>query len=342
MQWTCPDCEHSSEDVIALPVIYSLRGKDIRLACWYANRQVEPYVDSATLAADGQKLSADVNASETSTGSMPVQTPPSLDDYFAHFIPCRPIGNRHHGSDPIHDLPPPPCLQDGCASLCEITAIQTAWPRMLHILPETIADTPTAFLARMPGPVIFKRTLRIPTTSLLEYHLVGRILYRPGHFTGEYLIDGRTFSYDSAANGGRLIDIGDGELCTTPRHDVVMYIYTLSGGEPSVSPPYLIMPVLGRSNTKYSQLSQHMLPKIKQDFALIGKWDFTTSLNNPLDEVIVLDEPTTIGPPPPGPDLSASSLLHVQGSSKVLQIIHSSHTDLLVRAILQIPVFELT
>lgn len=252
VRWTCPDCENSHEEVIPLPVIYSLRAKDIQLASWYSNC-LAPGMDTLgriglagsmdlTEPSLGSTSQANPSLMNSSTSSLPLLStspPPNLADYLAHFIPCRPMGNKHHGSDPIHDLPPPACSQDGCSALRRITSIQTAWPRMLHILPETMADTHNAFLARQPRPVIFERILSIPRLSSppvnpepadsVEYSLVGRILYKPGHFTAEYLIDERTFSYDSATNGGRLKDIGGPDLCTAPRHDVVMYIYTLSG-----------------------------------------------------------------------------------------------------------------
>ncbi|KAL1939097.1 hypothetical protein VTO73DRAFT_10357 [Trametes versicolor] len=220
---------HLSEDIIALPAVYSLRAKDIKLAHRHAQ---------------GSPKCATVTVSE----------------YFRWFIPCRPMGNRHHGSDPIHDLPESLCMQDDCALTCAVTSIQTFWPRLLHIIPETLADTPVAFKSRKPPPVSFERTLSIPiastgtlmttvglglcdssgdedhrspdatstdtSLSAVVYTLVGRVLFVPGHFTAEYIVGDRTLAYDSAAHAGCLTDIGDWKMCLTPRHNIVMYIYT--------------------------------------------------------------------------------------------------------------------
>ncbi|KAH9852176.1 hypothetical protein C2E23DRAFT_903981 [Lenzites betulinus] len=275
-EWTCPDCGYRTEDCIPLPVIYSLRAKDIRLASLYGSSGTS----SVMLTPEPEAL--------------------SLQGYFAHFIPCRPMGNRHHGSDPIHELIGPACPQDGCVSICRISAMQTSWPRLLHILPETIGDTPTAYHARNPPPVVFPQSLYIPSlpqhnvvssmglpgdTNCIEYSLVGRILHKPGHFTGEYVIHGRTFAYDCARHRGKLVDIGDCDACTRPRHDVVMYIYT-------------------RRTEK--SISQRSLKLIEEDFARIAKWDYDSKHHSKSD---VMDLSGLDSPPQP----SSVPNLHVTG-----------------------------
>ncbi|KAH9849131.1 hypothetical protein C2E23DRAFT_897161 [Lenzites betulinus] len=99
---------------------------------------------------------------------------------------------------------------------------------------ETLADTPSAYLTRLQAPVVFERSFCIPSSTsqpplggkYVEYCLVGRVLFQPGHFTAQYILGERTFSYDCAANQGRLVNIGDWHVALAPRHDVVMYIYT--------------------------------------------------------------------------------------------------------------------
>lgn len=169
----------------------------------------------------------------------------------------RNIGTR------LTELPPVTCNNKRCSEACSLLAIQTVWPEILFIIPETNGDTTDAFLQREPSPTILPTEFTITSQSERQrmfvkevaaassdrkqaqthaakrpsgldislagvtYRLVGRQLFHreDAHFTTQLLLDNRTFTYDDKTNSGVLINTGDSSEITAASELVTFVVY---------------------------------------------------------------------------------------------------------------------
>lgn len=82
------------------------------------------------------------------------------------------------------------CQHAGCSKMARVLAVQTHWPDILHIVPETRALTAEAFNARlqpdyMPRPVQFPLRFSIQTKSMSRDSYIPA----PGEFTVSDTVD---------------------------------------------------------------------------------------------------------------------------------------------------------
>lgn len=164
-----------------------------------------------------------------------------LAEYFSHAIPRRPIGNDSHGTTMLHTLklrPCESCRQQGRDKNMLLDTIQTTWPQVLRLIPETRADTPEIFESRHP--------VKFPLEWMLEssgegqdagqsyvcYRLVGRIHFKNAHFTAQihigdsaYLYDSIEFRDDPKELLGKLTRIAEQSVLEAPSREVSLVIY---------------------------------------------------------------------------------------------------------------------
>lgn len=163
----------------------------------------------------------------------------SISDYFRSSMPTRSAGNDWYGGSFLHTQDVLPVCRGGpqCALPMTVIGVETSWPDILQVIPETRATTPEAFHGMQPVtfPLAWSLPSRPPSHSLIEYTLVGRILHHsrpaPGHFTARVIIGDRAYEYDDNANGGRLQDIGRDVFATKASHNVVMVVYHKTSDE---------------------------------------------------------------------------------------------------------------
>lgn len=150
----------------------------------------------------------------------------------------------HNSGTPLADIPLDPCTIGGCINTTTtLVAIETLWPKVLHIVPETNGETSEAFAQRSNGPLSLPIQFEISSHSThtkkppghIRYRMVGRQLYHPHskHFTAELLLQDTTYSYDDLRNHGRLQWAGDETVITTPNINTTFVVYN------RISPEYV-------------------------------------------------------------------------------------------------------
>lgn len=147
----------------------------------------------------------------------------NLADHLLHLIPHRSVEDRGRETIAIHTLPDPACPCADCDGVSVVSCIDTSWPEILHICPETIASTPNTFQQR-PLPL-----LRQFNIQDVEYQLVGRI-HREGsvdlgHFTCDQLIGDRLYQSDGMLLEGAFADVGDVGILDRPDFTVQLLVY---------------------------------------------------------------------------------------------------------------------
>lgn len=156
----------------------------------------------------------------------------TLSDYFNHFIPCERGGNAYHGGTVVlkttDALETVECRSPECSQDASVVAVQTAWPQVLQVIPETSGDAMDAFqnknYIRFPAHWSLKSAFGGGTN--VTYRMIGRILFhsQSSHFTAQLLIEGSTYQYDSL-NLGRLKRIGSEDVINSHTHAVCMVFY---------------------------------------------------------------------------------------------------------------------
>ncbi|KAJ7916650.1 hypothetical protein B0H13DRAFT_1870985 [Mycena leptocephala] len=146
----------------------------------------------------------------------------SLTQYFATATPRISGGNHEGGTTVVHSLPAPFCDHPDCEGMfasITVNSIETLWPKILHINPETGAHP------RPPLPRSFN--IDDGAGNSIVYELIGTISHNAGrkHWTSKFLIDNTTFHYDDLVRGGSLVLQGKGELISVPDHTAVLWAY---------------------------------------------------------------------------------------------------------------------
>lgn len=169
--------------------------------------------------------------------------------YLSHLL-ARRIEPSGQTGVKLFDLEDSACLHHDCNATSRVCAVQTAWPQVLHIVPETSGDTADAFERRLhpdchPHPVHYPLRFSINTQSqsasldqepvpgelkidtAVEYKLIGRLLFdsERAHFTAELLIDDRMYRYDDRDREGVLSEVGPATMLEdlSPTVSLVLY-----------------------------------------------------------------------------------------------------------------------
>ncbi|KAK7051728.1 hypothetical protein R3P38DRAFT_3255060 [Favolaschia claudopus] len=146
----------------------------------------------------------------------------TLTDYFSTAIPRKDVGTDHSGTTVVHSMEISPCPHPECthSSLLPIVdSIETEWPKILHLRPET------STLARFPLDKTFE--INDEAGNHVQYQLIGTISFDAGrkHWTSKFLINDVTFSYDDTWNNGTLRSRGQGDLITIPDNTEVLWVF---------------------------------------------------------------------------------------------------------------------
>lgn len=127
----------------------------------------------------------------------------SLTEYFATAIPRIFMGsNMISGSALVHSLPAPRCEHMDCLAQFQPQDIETRWPRILHINPDT-GSQPAL-------PITRAFTLSDGSGRSVGYRMVGTMSFdsERQHYTAKIMIDDQSFSYDGLCRGGALVPLG--------------------------------------------------------------------------------------------------------------------------------------
>jgi hypothetical protein len=116
-----------------------------------------------------------------------------LQDHLQHLIPRCSMGNDESGTRLLHTISDSQCLHPGCDNSSILNHIQTSWPNILHILPETIMSGENSFNME---PLIIPHQFGIQND--IKYELVGHIHYNRDaqHFTCNCIIAGCLYKSD--------------------------------------------------------------------------------------------------------------------------------------------------
>lgn len=147
----------------------------------------------------------------------------TLNDYFEHLVPRRPMGNDTGGTKALHTLPSSMCSHPGCDNESTVYEIETAWPDILNVCPETVGSGPGSFSNRRPLPL--PRQLDVHG---VQYELVGRAHYNggeAGHFTCDRLIHDRLYASDDLHFEGSFVDVGDVDILEEVDFTVQVLVY---------------------------------------------------------------------------------------------------------------------
>ena len=130
----------------------------------------------------------------------------TLTDYFAHFIPRRPMGNHSNGTTPLHILPSQPCTSANCPLELAIIEIETSWPQVLNIVSDLRGDS-----TLQPKRAQLRNMFQVPDKdgSFVTYNLIGRVLYENEHFWSQLQFEGHTYTYNDMKKDGNLIPMMD-------------------------------------------------------------------------------------------------------------------------------------
>ncbi|KAF8125544.1 hypothetical protein K438DRAFT_2002028 [Mycena galopus ATCC 62051] len=144
----------------------------------------------------------------------------SLTDYFASATPRIEMGDDVDGTTAVHALAiscDHPDCKGSSAPLVPDT-IETLWPKILHINPETGTQT------RLP--IANSLTIDGGLGNSVVYELVGTISHdaHREHWTSKFLLGNTTFHYDDL-NRGSLVAQGPVDLITAPDMTAVLWAY---------------------------------------------------------------------------------------------------------------------
>jgi hypothetical protein len=91
----------------------------------------------------------------------------TFNDFLEHIIPRRRIGNDAGGTTLLHTIPPLPCSHPGCHRKSHIDCIETSWPHIFNVTPETVSGSTDVFnRTALPLPCNF-------SIQDVRYKLVG-------------------------------------------------------------------------------------------------------------------------------------------------------------------------
>ncbi|KIP01665.1 hypothetical protein PHLGIDRAFT_38881, partial [Phlebiopsis gigantea 11061_1 CR5-6] len=141
---------------------------------------------------------------------LPAKAHVDIGDVLAHLTPRQPrhaAGADHNTGTKLTDLPAGLCTHPRCSEPSPLVAVQTQWPSILFIIPETASDDSDTFSARTEPPLRHALEFSIGSKSTLDnvsYQLVGRQLEHrdQAHLVAEVLLSGRTYMYDNLLNSG--------------------------------------------------------------------------------------------------------------------------------------------
>ncbi|KAJ3552568.1 hypothetical protein NM688_g4086 [Phlebia brevispora] len=172
-----------------------------------------------------------------------------IGSYLTHLSACSFTGVRsyNHGNK-LFDLPDRSCGHDSCDKVARVFTVQTAWPAILHIVPETCGETADAFEERTrldfsPHPTRLPLRFHIQTKSnhapdqlaegelrsspVVEYEMVGRLLFDADklHFTAEVIIGDSTYEYNDMERNGVMMRTGPAVSIEELSHKVSLVVY---------------------------------------------------------------------------------------------------------------------
>lgn len=133
------------------------------------------------------------------------------------------MGNDTGGTTALHSLPNTTCSHPDCENDAVLDEIETAWPDILSICPETVSCSPGSFKDRKPLPLPRKFSIHG-----IQYDLAGRIRYSGGdvgHFTCDRPIGDRLYKSDDMQFEGSFVDVGAAEVLEEPDFAVHLLVY---------------------------------------------------------------------------------------------------------------------
>jgi hypothetical protein len=133
------------------------------------------------------------------------------------------MGNDTGGTTVLHSLPNMTCSHLDCENDSVLGEIETAWPDILSICPETVSSSPSSFGNRKPLPL--SREFNIHG---VQYELVGRVHYNGGdvgHYTCDVPIQDRLYKADDMKFEGDFVDVGAAEILEDPDYSVHLLVY---------------------------------------------------------------------------------------------------------------------
>jgi hypothetical protein len=144
----------------------------------------------------------------------------SLTEYFSTAMPRIFTGtNMIGGSALVHSLPARRCTHNECLAQFQSHNIETRWPRILHINPDT-GSQPAL-------PMTRAFTVSDGTGNSVGYRLVGTMSFDSDrqHYTAKIMIDDQSFRYDGMYRGGALVPLGSLDMMCVPDSSAVMWVY---------------------------------------------------------------------------------------------------------------------
>jgi hypothetical protein len=145
----------------------------------------------------------------------------TFEDYLKHIIPRRLIGNDAGGTTLLHTLPLSPCSHSGCNHNSRIDHIETSWPHILNVTPETSGGSADVFNRKaLPLPRYFH-------IQNVQYELVGRMHHdsKRQHYTCDRPILSDLYRSDDMLFNGNFIRIGSADLLRDTDFAVHMLVY---------------------------------------------------------------------------------------------------------------------
>lgn len=145
----------------------------------------------------------------------------TFNNFLEHIIPRRHIGNEAGGTTLLHTIPPSPCSHPGCLRESHIDRIETLWPRIFNVTPETVSSSTGVFnRTALPLP----RNFHIQD---VQYELVGRVHHDPKrqHFTCDRPILSHLYCSDDMLFGGNFIRVGSADLLQDVDFTVNLLVY---------------------------------------------------------------------------------------------------------------------
>jgi hypothetical protein len=145
-------------------------------------------------------------------------TEASLTEYFANFTPRNLGGNETGGTYLVHSQPAPICAAPDCPNHFQPEFIETRWPKLLQINPDTGAQ-PRLTLARTFTVSDYQ--------GVVTYELVGTVLFHVAekHYTSKIVIKDMAFDYDGMGSGGALVPVGPADLICHNDPRAVMWMF---------------------------------------------------------------------------------------------------------------------
>jgi hypothetical protein len=146
----------------------------------------------------------------------------TLQDYLCHLIPRRWIGNNEGGTTLLHKLQDLPCSTLGCTCPSILDGIETAWPNILNISPETLSCTTESFTRQaLPLPRSFT------VNEDVRYELVGRTHFDRirEHFTCDRPILERLYESNDMLFDGDFVDVGSVDQLQDVDFTVQLLVY---------------------------------------------------------------------------------------------------------------------